>query len=202
MAAPMRWRHLAMAAPVALAFVAAGCAGGSSPPVAAAPQATHLNIVRSYDQGTDSPRDVPVPYITVNVDITDEGMEPRALSIPAGQQVQIVMRNRGAAEHHYQVLGLKATDIARRLPDAETAEGNGMDAEDHSAHHGQDAELALLLPLSACASKAGVCPRASEVHAFADGGGVDAVLFTATRTGTYTVQCPLHPKISGKLVVS
>ena len=51
-------------------------------------------------------------------------------------------------------------------------------------------------------SPAGITPTGQEVHAYVSGAErIDVVLFTATQTGTFVVQCDLHPEHVGKLTV-
>ncbi len=109
------------------------------------------------------------------------------------------MRNRGKAEHHFKVLGLVPKDpmwLARAKP--------GVYSDDeHMEHHSGASfvDATSLLLFNMCSSAAGICPKGNEVHAYAAGGGMDAVFFTATKTGTFLVQDPLHPAIVGKLIV-
>jgi hypothetical protein len=43
---------------------------------------------------------------TGRIDISDSGIEPAIVFIPAGRPIQLMLRNRGATEHHYRVVGL------------------------------------------------------------------------------------------------
>ncbi|MBI2854701.1 MAG: hypothetical protein HYX87_07270 [Chloroflexi bacterium] len=132
------------------------------------------------------------PYLTVNVDVTDTGVQPPAIYLPAGKSVLLVMRNRGTREHHYHIFGLVPADI---LWLSKESDGSGAGAGDHDEHnHG-----GALVPYHICSS--GVCPTGDDVHMHAVAGDMDAILFTATTSGTFLAQDPLHPEINGKVVV-
>lgn len=135
-----------------------------------------------------------VTQLTINVDVTDEGIRPASVYVPAGKAVQLVVRNRGQNEHHYRVVGLVPRGLMWVAPD----EGASGAAIDHESHHQGTSALAYR-----AASPAGIRPTGSEVHAYArgGGGGMDVVLFTAANRGTFIVQCPLYPEIVGQLTV-
>ncbi|MBI4297851.1 MAG: hypothetical protein HY676_04900 [Chloroflexi bacterium] len=140
----------------------------------------------------------PAGYMTINVDMTEGGIQPALVLIPAGWTISLVLRNQTADERHYQVIGLTPIDprwLSRGNHDTLGAEGS--DEHDHSASF-VDSDLALL---TMCTSAAGVCPRADEVHLYAEGGGLDAMSFSAAGSGTFAVQDPLHPQIRGKMTV-
>ncbi|MBI3047299.1 MAG: sulfite exporter TauE/SafE family protein [Acidobacteria bacterium] len=127
-------------------------------------------------------------YLTVNVGISDEAIEPSAVFIPAGRPVQLLLRNRGTTEHHYHVVGL--------VPDEVWWMTEGDGGEDGHNHHDR-MFVAWRAP-----SPAGIRPTGSEVHAYVSSvRGLDVVLFTATRTGTFVVQCDLHPEQVATLTV-
>lgn len=137
-------------------------------------------------------------YVTLNVDITENGYTPSVLRLEAGQRVQLVVRNRTGVEHHFEVLGMPADDI-QWIADPMGAKPDGMSEEDHEAHHATDF-VAWRAP-----SIAGIEIDPTEVHAwtyeYAPGGGKDVVRFTPTTPGTYKVVCPLHPGLVGEVVV-
>jgi len=167
-------------------------APGSEPTVVATLQTSDVTL-----SPTLSDSDV----ITVNVSITDDGIEPALVLIPAGRTVQLVLRNHGAGEHHYQVEGLVPRDPAW-LAKGNHGTAGGEDSDDSDDHNHSasfvDSELALL---TMCTSAAGICPRADEVHLYAQGGGLDAMFFTVASGGTFLVQDPLHPEIRGTMTV-
>lgn len=147
--------------------------------------------------------DEPATPLTINVDTADDGIQPASIFIPVGKPVQLVLRNRGATEHHFRVLGLVPKDLLWLSREATAEESalvtDGVVKEDeHSAHH----QAGSLVTFRA-RSPAGIRLFGDEVHAYAagGGGGMDVVLFTATNTGTFTVQCPLHPELAGKVTI-
>ncbi len=141
-----------------------------------------------------SPSDAPVRYLILNVEISDDGIQPSALFIPAGQPVQLVLRGRGRTEHHYRVVGLVPDELLWMA-----APASAMTAEvpnDDHAHHDRAFDQWRET------SPAGISPTGDEVHAYVSpASGVDVVLFSTTQTGTFVVQCDLHPEKVGKLVV-
>ena len=139
-------------------------------------------------------------YLTINVDITEAGYQPASISIPAGQRVQLVVRNRTQVEHHYRIVGLVPANLLWLADPVEATERvEGVTDDEHDAHHASS-YVAWRAP-----SPAGILPTGDEVHAWAylysPGGGKDVVLFTATETGTFEVVCPLHPEMVGEVTV-
>ena len=127
---------------------------------------------------------------TVNVSISDTDIQPSAVFVPAGRPVQLLVRNRGSVEHHYRVVGLAPDEVSW----LETGKDDSTD--DAHNHHGRTFVTAR------AASPAGIRPTGHEVHAYVlPDRRVDAVLFTATRPGTYVVQCDLHPEKVARLTV-
>ncbi|NOT27881.1 MAG: hypothetical protein HOP16_17485 [Acidobacteria bacterium] len=133
-------------------------------------------------------------YLTVNVALSDTGLQPSAVFVPAGRPVQLMLRNRGSVEHHYRVVGLVPDEllwVSRPEPALDAGVG-----DEHSAHHG------LQLLRSRASSPAGIRPSGKEVHAYvAVPGDVDVVLFTASQMGTFDVECDLHRDRVGSLTV-
>ncbi|MBI4313145.1 MAG: hypothetical protein HY681_15420 [Chloroflexi bacterium] len=192
---------------VAIAMFASSLAGSTGVEVEDAQawdaaQAGPLNVIRRYDEGATTSRDLAVSYLTVNVEIFDSGMQPATITIPAGQRVKLVLRNRGTAEYHYRVLGLVPEGMVFLAPeDAESpAEAPaGVSEAEHGDHHTGDVTFA---PLRSLTTPEGVRVTGDRVHAWAPPGGNDTVIFTAPQKGTYTVQDPRHRDIVGELVVS
>src|SRR5687768_7845900 len=139
--------------------------------------------------------EAPPESFTLNVAVSDEGIQPPVLFVPAGRPVQLLLRNRGTAEHHYRVVGLVPDDlfwVSRGGP----APQDALVDDEHNNHHGRQ------LLQSRAASPAGIRPTGDQVYAYVSvPGDVDVVLFTATQTGTFVVQCDLHPEHAGKLTV-
>ena len=135
---------------------------------------------------------------TLNVYISDSGIDPPIVFVPAGRRVQLVLRNLSMAEHHYRVVGLPARDL---LWISEPGSGSAMqdepsaDDQDHM-HHARDF-VAWRAP-----SPSGIRPTGHEVHVYVSAARlVDILIFTATQTGTFDVQCDLHHEKIGKMVV-
>ena len=138
--------------------------------------------------------DAPVRYILLNVELSDTGIQPSTVFVPAGQPVQLVLRNRGSTEHHYRVVGLVPDELSWIA-----APASAMDADvSEDDHHQHDREFVRWRETS----PAGISPTGDEVHGYVSRAkGVDVVLFSATQVGTFVVQCDLHPEEVGKLVV-
>jgi cytochrome c-type biogenesis protein len=76
-----------------------------------------------------------------------------------------------------------------------SAGAGGGSNEDHD-HHSRT------VVRTRAASPAGITPTGNEVHAYVSPErGIDVVVFTATQTGTFVVQCDLHPEKVGRLTV-
>ena len=141
-----------------------------------------------------SPADGPVDYLTLNIAISDSDIEPSSVFIPAGRPVQLLLRNRGTTEHHYRVVGLAPDDLA--WIDRDVSPRSAVVPGDEHNHHGRH-----FVRLRAT-SPAGISRTGDEVHAYvSDASRVDVVRFTTTQTGTFVVQCELHPEKVGKLTV-
>lgn len=133
-------------------------------------------------------------FLTLNVTVSDVDIQPSTLFVPAGRPVQLLLRNRGTTEHHYRVVGMVPDDLAWVMEGARSGQ-KGASTQGHDHH-------ARTLVRTRDASPAGITPTGTEVHAYVSPARiVDVVLFTATRTGTFHVQCDLHPEKVGKLVV-
>ena len=138
--------------------------------------------------------DASARYLILNVEISDDGIQPSAVFIPAGQPVQLVLRGRGRTEHHYRVVGLVPNELLWMAAPASTMTEDVSD-DDH-AHHDRAFDQWRET------SPAGISPTGDEVHAYVSPArAVDVVLFSTTQTGTFVVQCDLHPEKVGKLVV-
>jgi cytochrome c-type biogenesis protein len=139
------------------------------------------------------PSDVPPEYLTINVGISDDAIEPAAVFVPAGRPVQLLLRSRGTGEHHYRVVGL--------VPDEVMWVVTGGTGPEDPANGGHDHHDRTFVRTRAT-SPAGITPNGREVHAYVSRGqGLDMVLFTATQTGTFTVECDLHPGQRATLTV-
>jgi hypothetical protein len=132
--------------------------------------------------------------MAINVVLTDEGFEPSTIFVPAGRGIRLLVRNRGTTEHHYRVVGLVAEGLLWQS-EPEGLREDGVTDDDHELHHDS-----AFVPFRAT-SRAGIRPFGDEVHAYASRSDVDVVLFTALERGTYMVECPLHPEVTGKMTV-
>lgn len=152
--------------------------------------AQHADHGAAHGPATDGP----VHYLTVNVAVSDAGFEPSTVFVPAGQPAQLMLRNRTTAEHHYRVLGLTPDEVSWVIR-GESAGQQGASDEGHD-HHNRDTVR------TRATSPAGITPTGSEVHGYvSQATTVEVVLFTATQTGTFVVQCDLHPEHVGSLTV-
>ncbi|MDA1256353.1 MAG: hypothetical protein O3C10_00695 [Chloroflexi bacterium] len=166
---------------------------------------------------------------TVIVELTDAGATPDELRIPYGQRVALVMRNTGVQEHHFHIMDLE-TDVlhwyaksgtvvageplteagaAAYVTAAEDADvdmdmDTGMDMTSHAAADGDGMNFVSsgeLVGHHICVSESGICPTGDWVHAHANPGDWDLILFVPADRGTFEVQDPLHPDISAQVVV-
>ena len=157
--------------------------------------AAQVQVHDAIDHGAHvAPADAPVEYLTVNVVVSDEAIQPSAVFVPAGRPVRLVLRNRGTTEHHYRVVGL-APDEVMWLSQGQSGGATAVSTDDHNHHNRQFVRWRA-------PSAAGVTPTGAEIHGYAPGSrGTDVVLFTASQAGTFVVQCDLHPEKVGRLTV-
>ena len=134
------------------------------------------------------------PVITINVDLTDTGFEPGTISIPAGRQAQLVLRNRGTVEHHYRIVGLVPEGLLW-ISDPTMAREEGVSDGDHELHHAHD------FVGWRAVSPAGIRPMGDEVHGYAMPRSVDVIRFVATNIGTFVVEDSLNRELTGEVVV-
>ena len=135
-----------------------------------------------------------VRYFLVNVEISDAGIQPSTVFIPAGRPVQLVLRGRDRTEHHYRVLGLLPDELSW-VDAAPSAMAEDVSDDDHAHHNSTFVQ-------SRDASPSGIRPTGDEVHAYVSPAETaDVVLFSTTQIGTFVVRCDLHTKDIGKLVV-
>ena len=183
---------------VLIALAVAACSNADSAPAAtstAPPQATAETAVGRQD-ATESSADSVGRDLTINIELTDSGFQPETVFIPVDRGVQLIIRNRGATEHHYRVLGLVPRDLRWLVlgADPEPIDESDDDAV-HESHH--ETSFMEFRP----ASPAGIRPLGDEVHAYAAARDVDRIIFVATNTGTFQVEDPLHPEFVGSIVV-
>jgi hypothetical protein len=143
-------------------------------------------LMAQHEHGAHaSPAAEPPNYLTVNVSLSNAGIEPSAVFVPAGQPVQLMLRNRTTGEHHYRVVGLTPDDIAWVERGGSAAVDATLAEPGHDHHNRQ-------LVRTRTVSPAGIAPTGREVHGYVSAAtSIDVVLFTATDTGTFVVQCDL-----------
>jgi cytochrome c-type biogenesis protein len=133
-------------------------------------------------------------YLTLNVDISDTGIDPSAVFVPAGRPVRLLLRNRGSIEHHYRVIGLAPDDLTW----IDRSGSLSQDDASNDEHNHHDRRFVR----SRAPSPAGIRPTGGEVHGYVVGpNDLDVVLFTPPQAGTFVVRCDLHPEHTGRLTV-
>ena len=184
------WRPVVIGL-VSVAMVAAACSSDAAVSKIEPGRVSAFEPESDIEQAVGSRRE-----LTLNVYLTDQGFEPSTIFVPDGRQVRMVVRNRGTTEHHYRIVGMEAKDLMWRVGPEDMSIPEGVSPADHDAHH-----LSGWAPLR-LESRAGIRPLGDEVHAYAElRGDMDVVVFTATKRGTYQVECPLHSEAVGKVVV-
>ncbi len=168
----------------------------SSASPGAAASAGLATSIADHTEHSAAPAADPDSYLTINVELTDDGFQPSSIFVPVGRPTRLVVRNRAATEHHFRVVGLVPRDLLWLAQDLPVVSPASVLTDDHSEHHAETSFVPFRF-----ASTVGVKPTGAEVHAYARGGELDTVLFTATKTGTFSVRCPLHPEIVGTLKV-
>ncbi len=199
----MKQPRAALAMPVvAMAMVASSCVGTTSSPTPEATDAAQSVIVAP---------NLDAPTVTVNLTLSDSGFEPSTLSLPAGRNIRLVVRNRGTTEHHFRVKGLLTAGLTWLHPPeldeydldsmsleelAEYGIVGDIDDPEHVLHH----LTPQFLPFKE-KSPAGITPLFNEVHAYAIPGTFDVLSFFATTTGTFEAEDLLYPEITGRVIV-
>lgn len=149
--------------------------------------------------------------LVVNVAMTDTGFEPSTIFLPAGQHVELVLRNRGEHEHHYRVAGLVPFDLQWYVfPDVDPYELETMTDDelealgitdednevDHVLHHLNQTSVPFKGP-----SMSGIAPLPNEVHGYAQRGQKDIMAFFPLNPGEFVVEDVRYPEITGRVVV-
>ena len=149
--------------------------------------------------------------ILVNIFLSDDGIEPSTIFIPAGKPVRLVLRNRGTREHHFRVGGIVPINMAWYTPadvdayDIDTMspeqlaelgiENSSSDAE-HELHHQNGAFLPFKKE-----SLSGVKPLPNEVHGYVQVGLNDVMSFLTVNTGVFVAEDVLHPEFQARVIV-
>ena len=184
----IRLKFLLLASALAVGVVLASCANPPNQTDTLAPAVAIQNdaSIISSDQL--------LPYLTINVDINDAGIQPASIYLPVGQSVLLVMRNRGDHEHHFHISELLPTDMLWLSKEGVVGD---IDTAEHAEHnHGGD-----MVPYHICSPESGIICPSGAVHAHAEAGDMDVILFTPTNAGTFVAKDPLHPEIVGQVIV-
>ncbi len=158
----------------------------------------------------------------VRVVLTDEGSSPESIALALGQQVALVIRNVGDEEHHFHIKGLPTDELLWYAKEGTVVSGSpmvmdhdvtGAEAVDAMDPTGMDAEMEVsneddffissgeLVSHHVCTSETGVCPSGDWVHAHAEAGDWDIIVFTPTERGTFTAFDPLNPDLTSEVIV-
>jgi len=137
------------------------------------------------------------PPVVVNVWFDNRGVWPQQVSVPAGRQVQLVMRNHDQEEHHYHIMGLPTVGMLWLSKEGEMSTESDVTAEDHEIHHA----AVNMVPFHICTSRSGVCPTGQWIHAHAEPADMDIIVFVTDEPGTYEVSDPLHPDLKAMVNV-
>jgi len=187
---------------VAIALIAVACSGGDGQTSGSADATGSQELVEP---------DPTLPEVVVNVSLTDTGIEPQTVYLPAGRHVKLILRNRGTGEHHYRIAGLIPGDLgwfmAPELDEydlesmtPEELESYGIsgdiDDKEHVLHH-----LTPMFMAFKEESRAGIKPLPNEVHGYAYPGQLDVVTFFALSIGRYVAEDVLHPEFQASVVV-
>lgn len=154
--------------------------------------------------------------LNINVYLTEDGIEPDIIFIPAGRPIRLVLTNRDEHEHHFRIQGLAPTDLRwMDIPKIDEYDAASMTPEDLAAYGLQEAasitdeaELAHyfhhLMPQflpSREASPSGVKPLGIEVHGWVIRGTKDVMEFIAQVPGEYMAEDVLYPEHTARVVV-
>src|SRR5687768_12381377 len=157
----MTSRVPAVAVTALLGISAAGVALFAQEPAAPAGQVHAHEAVGHGGHATVAHDDV--HYLTVNVAVSNAGLESATVFIPAGKPVQLMLRNRGTSEHHYRVVGLTPDELWWMAPGASGETTPAIpttataDEHDHHSRH---------FVTTKAASPSGITPTGREVHAY------------------------------------
>jgi len=185
---------------VALSLLLAACSAGS--------EASGENADEAADGGqTLVAPDLTSETFVINVAMTDSGFEPSTIFLPAGQYVQLVLRNRGEHEHHYRVAGLVPFDLGWVVDpeiDLEAMTDDELEAlgitdeadTEHVTHHLSP----TVVPFKG-SSMSGISPLPNEVHGYAQRGQRDVLVFYPVSIGEFVVEDVKYPELTGRVVV-
>jgi len=187
---------------VILALVTAACTDGSTESTETSDPSDPVMVAPNTEQ----------PSLVVSVAVSEAGFEPKTIFLPAGRHVRLTVRNHSDVERHYRIVGLIPAQlgwqvrpvISDDMLDALTPEeleelgisGEDMSNREHALHHLSPTFLSYKPE-----SRSGIRPLPNEVHAYVYKGVADIVTFYPLSVGKFVVEDPLHPEITGKVVV-
>lgn len=154
--------------------------------------------------------------LNINVSLSEDGIEPEIIFIPAGRPIRLVLTNRGLAEHHFRIKGLVPIELLWMVfPEIDEYEIASMSPEDlvaygfeeaatitdaaeleHFAHH----LMPQMMPTKA-ESPSGIKPLATEVHGYVARGGLDVMEFVVLKTGEYEAEDVRFPEFTARVIV-
>jgi uncharacterized cupredoxin-like copper-binding protein len=200
----MNGRYQTLALLLGFALIAASCTVGAS-------RSTGTDSALAAGEGVAVTPDYEAETTVVNVLLTDTGIEPSTIFLPAGRPIRLVLRNRGTREHHFRVGGIvpaqlawlvfpdfDAYDVASMSPDELSAAGLDGDIDDleHTLHH----MIPTFVPFKE-ESPAGIRPIPNEVHGYATLGGADVLSFIALNTGAFVAEDVRFPEFTARVIV-
>ncbi len=160
--------------------------------------------------------DLTATALNVNVRLTDEGIEPNIIFLPAGRPIRLVLTNHGSTEHHFRIKGLIPTQLRwMEVPEIDEYDIESMSSSDliaygieEAASITDEAELAHymhhLIPSfvpQKAASPTGINPLGTEVHGYVIRGGKDVMEFFALQTGEYMADDVRFPEFTARVIV-
>ncbi len=176
----------------AISLVLSACGGAAATPLVIADEAvvaTEPPVIPRNTGGT----------LAINVNVTDQGFEPNTIFMAQGQRVKLVVRNQGATEHHFHIIGLDPENMLWAAKATEMEGVGNVDLEEEDDGHNHD--HGGLVDFHMCTSAFGICPTGLSVHAHAAPGDMDIILFTTTNQGNFRITDPLHQNLMGTAIV-
>ena len=192
----------------AFALVATACSSGDS--------SGELLVAGGNRERVTVQPDLTATALNVNVRLTDEGIEPNIIFLPAGRPIRLVLTNHGSTEHHFRIKGLIPTQLRwMEVPEIDEYDIESMSSSDliaygieEAANITDEAELAHymhhLIPSfvpQKAASPTGIKPLGTEVHGYVIRGGKDVMEFFALQTGEYPADDVRFPEFTARVIV-
>lgn len=173
--------------------------------------------VAPHRQSIQVQPDLTVNALNVNVLLTDEGIEPDIIFLPAGRPIRLVLKNRGTSEHHFRIKGLIPSQLRwMQVPEIDEYDAESMSPEDLAAYGimeaagiTDEAELAhyfhhltpQMVPFKD-ESPAGIRVLGTEVHGYVGPQAPTEVMeFFALQTGEYIADDVRFPEFTARVIV-